>query len=74
MKDLIWEVKYELIRTLKHIFYVLLVICWFAFWYAIAYLFIGEWNMQKWTELQNLFYWSQTLIWGIGYLIYRVTS
>ena len=50
MKDLIWEIKYELTRTLKHIFYVLLVVCWFALWYGIVGLLTGVWDVNLWTD------------------------
>lgn len=74
MKDLFREVKYELIRTLKHIFYVLLVICWFAFWYVAVSLIVNEWNIVNWHKDLIAIYctWSFTL--GIGYLIYRITT
>jgi predicted permease len=74
MKELLWEVKYELTRTLKHIFYVLLVICWFAIWYAVAYLFTNDWNMANWHKDVITIYWSWSLTAGIGYLIYRITT
>ena len=74
MKDLIWEVKYELVRTLKHIFYVLLVICWFAFWYAITSLVIGEWNYTNWNKDVIVIYNSWSFTAGIGYLIYRIAT
>tara|TARA_R110000782_G_scaffold266160_1_gene360407 strand:- start:499 stop:723 length:225 start_codon:yes stop_codon:yes gene_type:complete len=74
MNDLLWEVKYELKRTVKHIFYVLLVICWFAIWYATTSLIIGEWNYTEWHKDVINIYWSQTLIWGAGYLIYRIMT
>jgi len=74
MKDLLWEVKYELTRTLKHFCYVLSVICWFAFWYAITSLIIGEWNYASWNKdvivIYN--YWSFTA--GIVYLMYRIMT
>ena len=50
MKDLLWEIKYELTRTLKHIFYVLLVVCWFALCYGIAGLLTGVWDVNLWTD------------------------
>ena len=74
MKDLLWEVKYELVRTLKHIFYVLLVICWFAFWYAITSLIIGEWNYINWNKDVIVIYNSWSFTVGIGYLIYRIMT
>ena len=74
MKDLLWEVKYELVRTLKHIFYVLLVICWFAFWYAITSLIIGEWNYVNWHKDVIVIYSLFSFWGGVGYLIYRITS
>ena len=74
MKDLLWEVKYELVRSLKHIFYVLLVICWFAFWYAITSLITGEWNYVNWHKDVIVIYSSWSFTVGIGYLIYRIMT
>ena len=74
MKDLLWEVKYELVRSLKHIFYVLLVICWFAFWYAITSLIIDEWTYTEWSKDVIAIYWGFSFLSGIGYLMYRIMT
>ena len=71
MKDLIWEIKYELTRTLKHIFYVLLVVCWFAIWYVMFALITGEWNINQWSdEIQQICVTLSIFI-GFGYMLYR---
>ena len=74
MKDLLWEVKYELVRSLKHIFYVLLAVCWFAFWYALASLIINDWNIENWHKDNKVTYWWCTGTGGIIYLVYRITD
>lgn len=72
MKNLIWEIKYELTRTLKHIFYVLLAVCWFAIWYGIFYLFIGEWDIRLWSDEILQIYFTLSVMIGFGYLMYRM--
>ena len=74
MKDLIWEIKYELTRTLKHIFYLLLVVCWFVLWYAIVGLFTGIWNIDLWTDDIWLIYSTFSFITGFGYGLYRILT
>ena len=74
MKDLLWEIKYELTRTLKHIFYVLLVVCWFALWYAIFGLATGLWNINLWTDGIWQMYCTFSIIIGFGYGLYRMTT
>ncbi len=72
MKDLIWEIKYELTRTLKHVFYFLLVVCWFALWYAIVGLFTGIWNIYLWPDDIWIIYSTFSIITGFGYGLYRI--
>jgi hypothetical protein len=74
MKDLLWEVKYELTRTLKHVFYVLLVVCWFALWYGIFGLSTGLWNTELWTDGIWQMYITFSFITGIGYFLYRLLN
>jgi hypothetical protein len=74
MKDLIWEMKYELTRTLKHIFYVLLVVCWFALWYGIFGLCTGVWNVNLWTDGIWQMYCTFSIITGFGYGMYRIMT
>ena len=72
MRDLLFEINYELTRTLKHIFYLLLVVSWFVIWYGIFYAFIGEWNMKLWSDGILEMYFTFSIITGFGYFIYRV--
>ena len=74
MKDLLWEIKYELTRTLKHIFYVLLVVCWFALWYGIFGLCTGVWNVNLWTDGIWQMYSTLSIITGFGYGLYRMMT
>jgi len=74
MKDLIWEIKYELTRTLKHIFYLLLVVCWFVLWYAIFGLGTGLWNIDLWTDGIWQMYYAFSISIGFGYGLYRITT
>ena len=74
MKDLIWEIKYELTRTLKHIFYVLLAVCWFAIWYGILVLITGVWNIDLWTDEIWQWYSGISILTGFSYFMYRLTT
>jgi hypothetical protein len=74
MKDLLWEVKYELTRTLKHIFYLLLVVCWFALWYVIFALITGVWNIKLWSDAIWEMYATFSIITGFGYGLYRIMT
>ena len=74
MKDLLWEVKYELTRTLKHIFYLLLVLFWFALWYVVFGLCTGFWNVTLWTDAIWQMYCTFSIIIGFGYFIYRIIT
>ena len=74
MEDLICEIKYELTRTLKHIFYLLLVVCWFVLWYAIVGLFTGVWNIDLWTDDIWTIYSMFSFITGFCYGFYRITT
>lgn len=74
MKDLIWEIKYELTRTLKHIFYLLLVVCWFVLWYVIFGLATGLWNIDLWTDGIWQMYCTFSIITGFGYGLYRMMT
>ena len=72
MKDLLWEVKYELVRSLKHIFYVLLAVCWFACWYGIFSLIASEIDIRLWHDEIQQIYITVSLFTGIGYMLYRI--
>lgn len=71
MKDLIWEIKYELTRTLKHIFYMLLAVCWFACWYGIFSLITGEIDIKLWHDGIQQVYVIISVFTGLGYMLYR---
>lgn len=71
MKDLLWEVKYELTRTLKHIFYMLLVVCWFACWYGIFSLITSEIDIRLWHDGIQQMYVTISVFTGLGYMLYR---
>ena len=74
MKDLIREIKYELTRTLKHIFYVLLAVCWFVCWYVVFALITGEWNISQWSDgIQQICVTLSVFI-GFGYMLYRLDT
>ena len=74
MKDLLWGVNYELTRTLKHIFYLVLVVCWFALWYAIFGLVTGFWDLKQWNDDFYGAYFVLSLPTGFGYFIYRIMT
>ena len=74
MKELLLDVKYELTRTLKHIFYVLLVVCWFALWYGIIGLMTGFFNIDLWTDGIWQMYITFSVITGFGYFLYRLLT
>ena len=74
MKDLIWVIKYELTRTIKHIFYLLLVVCWFALWYGIVGLFTGVWNIDLWTDEIWQIYITFSIVTGFVYGAYRTLT
>ncbi len=71
MKDLLREVKYELTRTIKHIFYALLVVCWFACWYGIFSLIAGEIDIRIWHDGIQQMYVTISIFTGLGYVLYR---
>tara|TARA_R110000822_G_scaffold74863_1_gene179827 strand:- start:15309 stop:15533 length:225 start_codon:yes stop_codon:yes gene_type:complete len=71
MKNLLWEVKYELTRTLKHVFYVLLAVCWFAIWYGIFWLITGELDIRLWHDGIQQMYVTISVFTGLGYMLYR---
>ena len=74
MNDLLWEVKYELRRTAKHIFYVLLAVCFFACWYVIFGLFTDVWNIKEWSDDICGLYFILSLPTGFGYMMYRMMT
>jgi hypothetical protein len=74
MKDLLWEIKYQLKRTLKHIFYVLLAVCFFACWYLIFGLFTNLWDVKEWSDSMFGLYFTLSLTTGFGYLMYRIAT
>lgn len=71
MKEIWSEIFYEIKRSIKHIFYVLLVVCWFAIWYAVTSLIVNEWNIKLWQEGTIVCYLWLTIIIGMFYFIYR---
>ena len=71
MKDLLWEVKYELTRTIKHIFYMLLAVCWFACWYGIFSLTTSEIDIRLWHDGIQHMYVTISVFTGLGYMLYR---
>lgn len=74
MKNLLQDFKYELVRTLKHILYVVLVICWFIVWYGIIGLILGTWNIELWTDDIWQMYIGFTTITGFVYFMYRLLN
>ena len=74
MNDFWWDIKYGLKRTAKHVFYMLLAVCWFACWYVVFALITCEWNINQWSDgIQQICVTLSVFI-GFGYMLYRLDT
>lgn len=74
MKNLLWEIKYELKRVAKHMFYLLLICAPFICWYAVFGLFTGVWDIREWSNDVCSLYVAFSFPTGFGYIIYRMMT
>ena len=70
----LFDVKYELMRTLKHMFYVSLVFGFFGCWYVLFGLLTGVWDFRNWNDELAGLYFCVSIPTGFGYAMYRLLT